>query len=155
MRMGIRLSLQEMEMRTEPNVKAIITELKAIVKQYPDLVGLSDAESGVCINFRGPDMEVELMHMFGASASELADTLESRIQHITKKVYLDNGERNKISFLLQSAKFKPVPGQHGTFRLTFGADATTKFDKNQLTKLKEAMVEMAKITKAARNRSWK
>jgi hypothetical protein len=56
---------------------------------------------------------------------------------------------------LQIAQFQPVPGQHGTFRLGFGENAPAKFDKAHLTKLREAIVDMAKITKAARNRSWK
>jgi hypothetical protein len=154
-RNSVILSIQGLESRNEPNVKAIVIELKAITKQYPDLVVLSDTELGLSVCFKGSDMEVELMQMTGASGNEYADTLESRFQYITKKVYLDNGERNRISFLLQTAQFKPVPGQHGSFRMAFGETATVKFDKNQLTKLKEAVVEMAKITKAARNRSWK
>jgi hypothetical protein len=149
------VSLHELEAREEANVKAIVAELKALVKQHPDLISLSDTESGLSVNFKGSDMEVELMQMSGATGNDLADTLESRLQYITKKVYLDNGERNKISFLLQHAQFKPVPGQHGSFRLAFGASSTVKFDKSQLSRLKDAVVEMAKITKAARNRSWK
>jgi hypothetical protein len=149
------LSIQGLELRDEPSVKAIVSELKAIVRQYPDLLALADTDSGLSVCFKGSDMEVELMQMTGASGDESTDTLESRFQYITKKVYLDNGERNRISFLLQYARFKPVPGQHGSFRLAFGSTADVKFDKNQLTRLKEAVVEMAKITKAARNRSWK
>ncbi len=149
------MSILELESTCGAKCKAIISELKAIQKQNPDLVILKDTEQGLSINFKGPDMEVELMLMWGPSGDENAETLESKLQFITKKVYLDNGERNRVSFLLQSAKFQPVPGQHGIYRLAFGEDAPVKFDKVQLTKLREAVVEMAKITKAARNRSWK
>jgi hypothetical protein len=149
------LSIQELESTCGANCHAIISELKAIQKQNPDLVILKDTEHGLSINFKGPDMEVELMLMRGASGGENAEALESKLQFITKKVYLDNGERNRVTYLLQSAQFQPVPGQHGSYRLAFGANAPGKFDKVHLIKLREAVVEMAKITKAARNRSWK
>ena len=116
---------------------------------------LKGTEQGLSVNFKGSDMEVELMLMWGPSGGENAETVESRLQFITKKIYLDNGERNRITFLLQNAQFQPVPGQHGTFRLAFGENAPAKFDKANLTKLREAVVDMAKIAKAARNRSWK
>ena len=149
------MSIQELESACGVKCKAIISELKAIQKQNPDLVILKDTEHGLSINFKGPDMEVELMLMWGPSGGENAETVESRLQFITKKIYLDNGERNRITFLLQNAQFQPVPGQHGTFRLAFGENAPAKFDKANLTKLREAVVDMAKIAKAARNRSWK
>lgn len=149
------MSIQELELACGVKCKAIISELKAIQKQNPDLVILKDTEHGLSVNFKGPDMEVELMLMWGPSGGENDEVLESRLQFITKKVYLDNGERNRLSFLLQSAQFQPVPGQHGSYRLAFGESAPAKFDKVHLIKLREAIVEMAKITKAARNRSWK
>ena len=149
------MSIQELDSAGGSNGKAIIAELKAIEKQYPDLLVLRDTEQGLSICFKGTDMEVELMQMWGESGNESSDTMESRLQYITKKVFLDNGERNRVSYLLQHAEFKPVSGQHGSFRLAFGDRASTKFDKAQLTKLRETVVEMAKITKAARNRSWK
>ena len=149
------MSIQELESTCGANGKAIISELKAVQKQNPDLVILKDTEQGLSVNFKGPDIEVELMLMRGAAGDENAETLESKLQFITKKVYLDNGERNRVSFLLRNAQFQPVPGQHGCFRLAFGENAPAKFDKAHLTKLREAVVDMAKITKAARNRSWK
>jgi hypothetical protein len=99
---GVRLSILELESTCGAKCKAIISELKAIQKQNPDLVILKDTEQGLSINFKGPDMEVELMLMWGPSGDENAETLESKLQFITKKVYLDNGERNRVSFLLQS-----------------------------------------------------
>jgi len=150
-----RLSVEEVETADGPNGKAIVAELKAAVKQYPDLLELKDTEQGMSVCFKGTDIEVELMRLWGASGTENANSIESKLQYITKKVFLDNGDRNRISFLLQHAQFKPTPGQHGSFRLDYGDKTSTKFDKAELTKLKEAAVEMAKITKAARNRSWK
>jgi len=149
------VSIEGVETTGGPNAKAIINELRAAVKQFPELLALRDTEQGLSVCFKGTDTEVELMLMWGASSGENANTMESKLQYITKKVYLDNGERNRISFLLQYSLFKPVPGQHGTFRLEFGEGAPTKFDKAMLAKLKESVVEIAKITKAARSRSWK
>lgn len=149
------MTISELESASGANCKAIVAELRAAQKQNPDLVVLRDTEQGLSVNFKGQDMEVELIRMSGLSGGENAETLEHNIQYITKKVYLDNGERNRVSFLLQHAQFKPVPGQHGTFRLIFNEASPTKFDKAELTRLREAVVEMAKITKAARNRSWK
>lgn len=150
------MSIQDVESTVGTNGKAILSELKAKEKQYPDLIRLKDAEQGLHACFKGPDMDVELMQMRGAAGNESANSLESKLQNITKKVYLDNGERNRITFLLKHAQFKPVSGQHGNFRLEFAEDKTSlRFDKAQLARLGEAVVEMAKITKAARSRSWK
>jgi hypothetical protein len=150
------MGIQEVESSVGPNGKAILNELKAIEKQNPDLIRLKDTENGVQVCFKGQDMEVELVQMWGGAGNDSANTLESRLQFITKKVFLDNGERNRISFLLQQAQFKPMSGHHGNYRLDFSEDRTTiKFEKAQLAKLRDAVVEMAKITKAARNRSWK
>ena len=149
------MSIEGVETTGGPNAKAIINELKSAVKQFPELLALKDTEQGLSVCFKGTDMEVELIQMWGASSGDYTNTMESKLQYITKKVYLDNGERNRVSFLLQHAQFKPVPGQHGTFRLEFGEGAPIKFDKAMLGKLKESVIEMAKITKAARNRSWK
>lgn len=144
-----------MEAASGPIGKSIVAELRAAVKQNPEILALKDIENGMCVCFKGTDMEVELLQLWGTAGNENAKTIESKLQYITKKVYLDNGERNRISFLLQHAQFKPVPGQHGSFRLDFSENSTTKFDKVELGRLKEAVIEMAKITKAARNRSWK
>lgn len=125
------------------------------MKQNPETLELKDIENGMCVCFKGTDVEVELMQLWGSAGNENANKIESKLQYITKKVYLDNGERNRISFMLQHAQFKPVPGQHGSFRLDFSENSTTKFDKVELSRLKDAVIELAKITKAARNRSWK
>ncbi len=148
------MSVEEVELGG-PNGKAIVAELRAAVKQNPDILLIKDVERGMSVCYKGTDMEVELMQLWGASGNESANTIESKLHYITKKVYLDNGERNRVSFLLQHAHFQPVAGQHGSFRLDIGEGAPTKFDKVELSRLREAVVEMAKITKAARNRSWK
>jgi hypothetical protein len=149
------LSIEELEATSGPNGKNIIAELRAAVKQNPETLELKDIENGMCVCFKGTDVEVELMQLWGSAGNENANTIESKLQYITKKVYLDNGERNRISFMLQHAQFKPVPGQHGSFKLDFSENSTTKFDKVELSRLKDAVIELAKITKAARNRSWK
>lgn len=150
------MSIEGVEASVGPNGKAILSELKAVEKQLPDLIRLKDTEQGLHVCFKSQDMDVELMQMWGDAGNESAHSLESRLQYITKKVFLDNGERNRISFLLQHAQFKPVSGQHGNYRMVFAEDkASLKFDRPQLNRLREAVVEMAKITKAARNRSWK
>jgi hypothetical protein len=149
------LSIEELEATSGPNGKNIIAELRAAVKQNPETLELKDIENGMCVCFKGTDVEVELMQLWGSAGNENANKIESKLQYITKKVYLDNGERNRISFMLQHAQFKPVPGQHGSFRLDFSENSTTKFDKVELSRLKDAVIELAKITKAARNRSWK
>lgn len=149
------MSIEELEATSGPNGKNIIAELRAAVKQNPETLELKDIENGMCVCFKGTDVEVELMQLWGSAGNENANKIESKLQYITKKVYLDNGERNRISFMLQHAQFKPVPGQHGSFRLDFSENSTTKFDKVELSRLKDAVIELAKITKAARNRSWK
>lgn len=155
-RSGECTSIQGVESSVGPNGKAILSELRDIEKQLPDLIALRDMEQGLQVCFKGADMDVELIQMRGVGVGESANSMESRLQYITKKVFLDNGERNRISFLLQHAQFKPVSGQHGNFKLEFDEGKTSlKFDKAQMARLREAVVEMAKITKAARNRSWK
>jgi hypothetical protein len=150
------MSIQGVESTVGPNGKAILEEMRSIERQYPDLIALRDTDLGLHVLFTGSDMEVELVQMWGATGMENAHSLESRVQFITKRIYLDNGERNRISFLLQHARFKPCCGFHGNFRLEFDeSKATVRFDKAYLTNLREAVVEMAKIAKAARNRSWK
>ena len=149
------MSAQDFESGLGSIGRSILAELRAAERENPALLRLKEEAAWAVICFKGDDMDVELVQMWGGMG-ESPSRLESRLQFITKKVYLDNGERNRITFLLQQAKFKPVPGQHGSFSLDFGeGPEAPALDKASLARLRETVVEMAKITKAARQRSWK
>ncbi|MEM0448424.1 MAG: hypothetical protein QW520_01190 [Methanomassiliicoccales archaeon] len=134
----------------------ILKELKNVEQSHPHLIKVVETERGFNVLFKDKDMEVELVQAYESEGGRPSLTLESRLQYITKKIYLDNGERNRVSFLLQQAKFKSISGQHGSFKLEIPEpEKDDKLDRLFLDRLEETVLEMAKIAKAARGRSWK
>jgi len=145
------MSVHDLEQSAGPNGHAILNEFKNLEKEFPKMIKLKDTARGLSVCVRAGEMEIELVQMAGATNDETAHTLESRQQWITKCIYLNNGERNRLAFLLQRAKFKPINGGYGNFRLKFeeGKD-TVAFDKEELSRLRETVLEMAKLVQLAK-----
>jgi len=84
--------------------------------------------------------------MRGTSGNEGASSLEARIQWITGRVFLNNGERMRVAALFTRAGFKPIPGGFGNFRLEFdGPGAGAAFGASEMTMLRGAILDTAKL----------
>lgn len=146
------MSVEDVDKTVGPNGKAILNELRIIERNNPQLIKLKDTPMGLQICVIARDVEIQLVQMWGAADNEGAQSLETKMQWITGRVFLNNSERMRIATLLQRAHFKPTTGSYGNFRLGFDeAKTKTAFDATEMAKLRDAIVEMAKLVRSLKN----
>jgi hypothetical protein len=140
------MTIEELESTAGSNGRAILIELRGIAKGNPKLVRLKDAPFGLQVCALAQEAEIPIVQMWGASGNDSANSLETRMQWITGKVFLNSTERMKITSLFQRAQFKPMEGSYNNFRLEFDEPRTKVcFDSAELAKLRGAIVETAKL----------
>lgn len=147
-----QMTVEEVEGTVGQNGKAILAELRALERGNPQLIKLRDAPAGLqlCAIAKGED--IQLLQMWGATGGESAHGLETRIQWITGRVYLNNTERMKVANLFQRARFRPISGSFGNFRLELDeGKAKAAFGPTELAKLRDAVLETAKLVRALKN----
>jgi|WetSurMetagenome_2_1015567.scaffolds.fasta_scaffold24643_3 hypothetical protein len=140
------MTIEELEMLMGSNGKAILEMLRGIANSNPRLIKLKDMPMGLQVWVIAQDSEIMIVQIWGASGNESANSLETRMQWITGRVFLNNTERLKVTSLFQRAQFKPIEGSYGNFRLEFD-EARTKisFDAVEMAKLKGAIIDTAKL----------